>query len=105
MSGQGLADAGLPRLEAILDITYLDWQGKPHPLAYAKVEALLRRRHGEDIRIHFADDRPDNLLAARARDWVTIWVNPEDGEFPETPPEAFHTVVPSLIHLDPESLA
>ena len=107
------ADGALPRLGGIFDIAFMDWLGKPHPEAYAKVEGLLRSEHGDDIVIYFADDREDNLLAARERDWRTIWITPPvespdgNGAEREAGPAAglFHKVVASLMDLDPDRLA
>jgi FMN phosphatase YigB (HAD superfamily) len=105
--GSGLADGDPPgqglRLHGMFDIAFMDWQGKPHPESYAKVEAFLRGRHGDDIQIHCADDRRDNLETARDRGWVTIWIAPHDA--PAVPPGTFDRMVPSLTGLDPESLA
>lgn len=92
-----------PRLLDILDIVFMEWEGKPNPQAYAKADRHLRLRHGDDIRIFFADDRTDNLLEARRRDWSTIWIAPEDAR-DESQAKEFDSVVPSLICLDPERL-
>lgn len=91
------------RLAGIFDIAFMDWQGKPHPDPYTKVEAFLRRRHGDTIAIHFADDRVENLTTARQRQWSTIWIAPHDA--PARPPGTVDQVVASLTHLDPERLA
>ncbi|HVR64782.1 MAG TPA: hypothetical protein VMU50_22935 [Polyangia bacterium] len=91
-----------PRLRGIFDITFTDWEGKPHPPAYAKVDAHLRARHGQEIDIHFADDRVDNLQAARDRGWRTIWIVPHNAA-PELG-AAFDRVLLSLTHLDPLGL-
>lgn len=91
-----------PRLQGIFDIAFMEWEGKPNPMAYAKVDAHLRARHGEDIRIHFADDRPDNLETARARNWSTIWIAPHTAS--PVIGDEFDRVVSSLTRLDPESL-
>ena len=91
-----------PRLQGIFDITFSDWEGKPHPPAYAKVDAHLRARHGQDIQIHFADDRIDNLEAARDRGWRTIWIVPHNAS-PDLG-AAFDRTLPSLTGLDPLGL-
>jgi len=92
-----------PKLQGIFDIAFMEWEGKPNPRAYAKVDAHLRERHGEDIRIHFADDRQDNLEAARARRWSTIWIAPHTAS--PVNGDEFDRVVSSLVHLDPRTLA
>jgi putative hydrolase of the HAD superfamily len=91
------------RLRGIFDIAFMDWEGKPNRGAYAKVDAYVRARHGDDARIHFADDRPDNLESAREQGWTTIWIHPHTAG-PVTGSE-FDRVAPSLLRLDPESLA
>jgi FMN phosphatase YigB (HAD superfamily) len=96
-----VGDAG-PRLHGIFDITFSNWEGKPHPPAYAKVDAHLRARHGQDIQIHFADDRIDNLEAARDRGWRTIWIVPHNAS-PELG-ATFDRALPSLTSLDPLGL-
>jgi putative hydrolase of the HAD superfamily len=101
LPGAGGNGDGL-RLHGMFDIAFMDWQGKPHPESYDKVEAFLRERHGDDIQIHFADDRRDNLETARDRGWVTIWITPHDA--PAVPPGTFDHMIPSLTSLDPESL-
>ena len=105
-----LADLGdvaeglsVPRLQGIFDIAYMDWDGKPNPSGYAKVDAHLRERHGGDLRIHFADDRRDNLESARARGWRTLWVAPHDA--PAVRGDEFDRVVKSLTDLDPVTLS
>lgn len=93
-----------PRLLGILDIHFMDWQGKPHADAFAKADCHLRAIHGGDIRIHFADDRPDNLMAAREAGWSTIWVTPaRPGATPWG--SDFDQVVASLTELDPGTLS
>jgi putative hydrolase of the HAD superfamily len=101
-AGQDADTSGAPRLHGIFDITFTDWEGKPHAPAYAKVDAHLRARHGQDIQIHFADDRSDNLEAARHRGWRTIWIAPDT-----TSPAAaadFDRTISALTHLDPSDL-
>lgn len=90
------------RLEGIFDIAFMDWQGKPHPAPYAKVDAFLRQRYGNNIAIHFADDRVDNLETARQHQWSTIWIAPHNA--PEPPTGTFDRVVSALTTLDPERL-
>lgn len=85
----------------ILDIDFMGWTGKPQASAFEKAEEFLRARHpGVAARV-FADDRLDNLDAARARGWRTVWVRPHDA-----PPGlgAGHRVVAALTELDPEEL-
>jgi putative hydrolase of the HAD superfamily len=90
-----------PRLEGIFDIAFMDWEGKPNRAAYAKVDAYLRARHGQDLRIHFADDRQDNLESARLQGWGTIWIAPHTA--PVVKGDEFDRVVSSLTDLDPET--
>ncbi len=85
------------------DIAFLEWIGKPHDTAYARVEQNLAKIHGSQARIIFADDRVDNLLAAKARNWTTIWVRNPCHIEPENRP--FDFVVDSLADLDHELLA
>ncbi len=91
------------RLEGIFDIEYMDWEGKPNRPAYAKVDAHVRARHGEEARIHFADDRMDNLESGRARGWTTIWIHPHTAGTVRG--DEFDRVVPSLTRLDPVTLS
>jgi FMN phosphatase YigB (HAD superfamily) len=67
------------------------------------VDAHVRARHGADARIHFADDRMDNLESARARGWTTIWIHPHTAG--NVRGDEFDRVVPSLTRIDPVSLA
>lgn len=90
------------RLEGIFDIAFMDWEGKPHPSAYAKVDAHVRARHGREARIHFADDRMDNLETARALGWTTIWIHPHTAG--PVRGDEFDRVAPSLTLLDPLTL-
>ncbi len=93
--------AGRPLLGGILDIDFMEWAGKPNPEAFDKVETFLTEKHPPAPDPVFADDRLENLDAARARGWRTIWVRPHDA-----PPAsvAGHEVVDSLLDVDPESL-
>jgi FMN phosphatase YigB (HAD superfamily) len=91
------------RLEGIFDIAFMDWEGKPNPAAYAKVDAHVRARHGAGARIHFADDRMDNLESARAQGWTTIWIHPHTSG--PVRGDEFDRVAPSLTRLDPLTLA
>ena len=104
-AGMGVAPDGFrgERLLGIFDIAFMDLEGKPNPPGYAKVDARLRERHGHDLRIHFADDRPDNLESARERGWRTIWIVPHTAA-PVSGNE-FDRVVSSLTELDPVRLS
>lgn len=93
-----------PRLHGILDIEYMDWMGKPHGSAYAKADRMLRERHGAEVRVFFADDRPDNLMAAREQGWATLWITPEPAKAGPWQ-GSFDRVSRSLLDLDPETLA
>ncbi len=63
-----------PFAQGILDIDFMDWEGKPHVTAYHKVETYLKSIYGEDLQFVFADDKVENLLTAQARHWITIWI-------------------------------
>jgi pyrimidine 5'-nucleotidase len=102
VSNSGMALLNGLRLEGIFDIAFMDWQGKPHPDSYAKVEAHLRQKHGNKIQIYFADDRIDNLETARSRAWYTIWIAPHDA--PDMPVGSFDQVVSSLSSFDLDQL-
>ena len=101
-AGHDADSSGGVRLHGIFDITFTDWEGKPHAPAYAKVDAHLRARHGQDIQIHFADDRSDNLEAARQRGWRTIWIAPDTTSTGAA--AVFDRTIPSLMRLDPTDL-
>jgi putative hydrolase of the HAD superfamily len=90
------------RLLDILDIAFMEWEGKPNPKPYAKADRFLRERHGSDIRIVFADDRHDNLMEARRNRWSTIWIAPA-GEHAQG--SEFDRTVTSLTEIDPDALA
>lgn len=100
--GEGAFSADFPLFGGILDIDFMEWAGKPNREAFEKAEKHLEARHGTVAGIHFADDRLDNLAAARARGWRTIWVRPHDA-----PPGdgAGHLVVDHLTALDPDALS
>lgn len=68
----------IPGLAGIFDIGFMAWEGKPNRAAYEKVEAHVFARHPEDWELVFADDRLENLVAAQARGWRTVWVRPHD---------------------------
>lgn len=91
------------RLLGIFDIAFMDWEGKPNRAAYAKVDAYVRERHGADARIWFADDRMDNLESGRSQGWSTIWIHPHTAG--PVRGDEFDRVAPSLLGLDPETLA
>jgi FMN phosphatase YigB (HAD superfamily) len=97
----GGSPAGRPVLGGILDIDFMEWAGKPNREAFAKVERYLIERHPPASDLIFADDRLDNLAAARARGWRTVWVRPHDAS-PSI--GADHRIVDSLFDLDPETL-
>jgi len=100
----GTAGRSFPRrLEGIFDIAYMDWEGKPNRAAYAKVDAHVRARHGAGARIFFADDRKDNLESGRAQGWTTIWIHPHTAG--PVRGDEFDRVLPSLLRLDPVTLA
>jgi pyrimidine 5'-nucleotidase len=90
------------RLEGIFDIAFMDWEGKPNPGPYAKVDAHVRARHGAGTRIYFADDRMDNLESARAQGWTTIWIHPHTAG--PVRGDEFDRVAPALTRLDPLTL-
>ena len=81
----------------IFDIGFMEWAGKPHRSAFEKVERHVLARHPEDSDLVFADDRLENLVAARARGWHTVWVRPHDA----TPGlGAGHRIVDRITELD-----
>jgi putative hydrolase of the HAD superfamily len=88
-------------LRGILDIDFMEWAGKPHRTAFEKVEQFLSETHPSHPERVFADDRLDNLAAARAWGWHTIWVRPHDAL---RGLGAGHRIVESLLELDPETL-
>jgi putative hydrolase of the HAD superfamily len=103
-------------IRGILDIDFMEWVGKPDPGAFARVERFLETHgllptHPSTPAAFFADDRLDNLAAARERGWRTIWVRPHtaaqgaEGAAVTAIAEASgHRVVDSLLELDPETL-
>ena len=97
----GGLSAGHRVFGGILDIDFMGWAGKPLASAYEKADAYLQARHPEHGARVFADDRLDNLDAARARGWRTVWVRHHDA-----PPGLGegHRVVDALTELDPEAL-
>lgn len=92
-----------PRLHGILDIQFMEWLGKPHADSYLKADRMLRERHGADVRVFFADDRPDNLMAAKETAWTTLWITPDPSRAGPWQ-DSFDRVAASLLDLDPESL-
>lgn len=72
------AREAIPGLAGIFDIDFMAWEGKPNRAAYEKVEAHVLARHPDKSELVFADDRLENLVAARARGWRTVWVRPHD---------------------------
>lgn len=74
----GVEEKASGSLAGIFDIDFMAWEGKPNRAAYEKVEAHVFARHPEDSELVFADDRLENLVAARARGWRTVWVRPHD---------------------------
>ena len=98
-------------LAGILDIDFMEWIGKPDPGAFLKVERFLAERHPEPLSFVFADDRLDNLDAARDRGWRTLWVRPhtaaqgvEGAAVTAIAKAAGHRVLDTLLELDPETL-
>lgn len=90
------------KLRGIFDIAFVNWLGKPHLDAYAKVDDYLRLNHGNDIVVFFADDRRGNLETARIMHWKTIWIVPHNAINVTT--GTFDCVLPSLSGLNPHSL-
>jgi FMN phosphatase YigB (HAD superfamily) len=82
----------------------MEWMGKPNREAFEKVERYLAERHPPESDLIFADDRLDNLAAARARGWRTVWVRPQN--YAAAPPGlgADHRIVDRITELDPEDL-
>lgn len=104
----GVASASSSALAGVFDIDFMGWEGKPNPVAFERVERHLDVRHPGVASYVFADDRLDNLAAAQARGWRTVWVRPHDapydaGAFGSLGSNA-HRVVDRLTDLDPETL-
>jgi putative hydrolase of the HAD superfamily len=104
----GAETAPRSALAGVFDIDFMGWEGKPNPEAFARVERHLDARHPGVASYVFADDRLDNLAAAHARGWRTVWVRPHDakpdaGAFGSLGSNA-HRIVDRLTDLDPEAL-
>jgi putative hydrolase of the HAD superfamily len=99
-SGKGSNSSADGSLAGIFDIDFMAWEGKPNRAAYEKVERHLLERHPLAEDLVFADDRLENLVAARARGWQTVWVRPHDAA-PGL--GGGHHVVDRITELDPEA--
>ncbi|HSQ42947.1 MAG TPA: HAD family hydrolase [Fibrobacteraceae bacterium] len=58
----------------ILDIEDFGWEGKPYPASYAMVEDRVGMVGTPLILL---DDKPDNLVTAAQRGWLTVLVHPQ----------------------------
>ena len=92
-------DAEAGALCGIFDIAFVEWTGKPQPTAFAGVERYVRGRHPGAEKLVLADDRLENLAAAKAQGWETIWVKPHDAI---AAPDPGQRVVEFVTDLDPE---
>lgn len=81
MRSMGIRDC----FEAVFDLKQLDWVGKPHEIAYEKMERFLCEKgmlapqaleNGEKSQIVLLEDSLRNLECAHERGWTTILVNP-----------------------------
>lgn len=99
--GEGAVSPADGSLAGIFDIDFMAWEGKPNRAAYEKVERHILKQHPLTEDFVFADDRLDNLVAARARGWQTVWVRPHDAA---SGLGGGHHVVDRITDLDPETL-
>ncbi|MBO7060917.1 MAG: pyrimidine 5'-nucleotidase [Fibrobacter sp.] len=75
MRSMGILDC----MDFVFDLKALGWVGKPHDIAYEKMENFLKERLGADFNasdIVLLEDSLRNLEPAHARGWTTILVNP-----------------------------
>lgn len=84
------SEAGMAHMEidsaidGVFDLKMMDWEGKPHESAYAKIEKWLARVLPEKgwampanpKEIVLLEDSLRNLEPAHARGWTTVLVNP-----------------------------
>lgn len=81
------SDAGLSSMDiadcfdGIVDLKFLDWQGKPSVYAYDKMESFiqkagLKNTDHSPAQIILLEDSIPNLRAAHERGWTTILVHP-----------------------------
>ncbi len=99
--GEGTSATALAGIFDIFDIDFMAWEGKPNRAAYEKVESHVFTRHPEKTKLIFADDRLENLVAASARGWRTVWVRPHDAA-PGL--GGGHHIVDRITELDPDAL-
>ena len=81
MAHMGIASA----IEGVFDLKQLGWVGKPHDIAYQKMEQWLseklpsmgRLMPKDSHDIILLEDSLRNLEPAHRRGWTTVYVNPE----------------------------
>jgi Predicted hydrolase (HAD superfamily) len=94
MRSMGILDC----MDFVFDLKALGWVGKPHDIAYEKMENFLKGRLGADFNasgIVLLEDSLRNLEPAHARGWTTILVNPV-----ENAPDWVDFHIPHLLDLD-----
>ncbi len=85
-SEAGMAHMGIDSaIEGVFDLKQLGWVGKPHDIAYQKMEQWLSEKlpsmgrlmpkNSHDIIL--LEDSLRNLEPAHRRGWTTVYVNPE----------------------------
>ena len=85
-------------MDFVFDLKALGWVGKPHDIAYEKMENFLKERLGVGFNasdIVLLEDSLRNLEPAHARGWTTILVNPV-----ENAPDWVDFHIPHLLDLD-----
>ncbi len=85
-SEAGMAHMGIDSaIEGVFDLKQLGWVGKPHDIAYQKMEQWLseklpsmgRLMPKDSHDIILLEDSLRNLEPAHRRGWTTVYVNPE----------------------------
>ncbi len=84
-SEAGMAHMGIDSaIEDVFDLKQLDWVGKPHDIAYLKMEQWLSQKlpsmgrpmPTDSRNIVLLEDSLRNLEPAHRRGWTTVYVNP-----------------------------
>jgi putative hydrolase of the HAD superfamily len=79
--------------EAILDIHFLAWEGKPSPKAFVQAMEFLGLDPSE---VAVVDDNPPNLLAARQLGMTAVAVGPDAAEAGDIAIPGVHGLGPAL---------